>query len=236
MPAADISEVKVTYHDERRGAAEYNPPMKKAEVSLFASVPAGGDGVAALNYVTKLAQDKVKEILSGIATAPAAAEPEAPLPPTSSASQASQPDQTASEAAAAGEPQRRTRRTKAEMEAARAAEQQAEPAAGAPSIPSTADGTADAGTETSSTASAQADDEWAAAAPAEVAITDAELNHTCSVTADRVKERGKVTEVIRKFQPGGDAWDPAKPGGRKFTVNDIPANQRVDFIAQLKAL
>lgn len=254
MPAADIKEVSVTWHDERRGPFEYNPPMKKAEVHLYATVPEGGDGVAALNYISLLAKAKAAELLSGTA----AAEPEAIerlLPPTSSASPAS-----TDEAAAPGEPQRRTRRTKAQIEADAAAAAAGQSALATVSDPQSAAGlaagaatseqdapaisaqqtgatTPPSGDATTPTTAPSDDDEWAAAAPETATIPDTELNHTCSVQAERLKEGGalKVKAVIGSFSPGGDAWDPAK-GGRKFLVNDIPQSQRADFIAKLKAL
>jgi hypothetical protein len=231
MPAAEITELKVTWHDERRGSVEYSPPMKKAEVSLFASVPEGADPVAALNYVTRLAQDKVKEMLMGSTAAVAVEVDGAPFPPTSVASPA--PNGSGD---SVGEPQRRTRRTRAQIEAddraaALAAEQTTTQNVAGVQVSETT-----SASSTSTTASAGTDDEWAAAAPDEVTITDAELNHTCSVTAERVKDPAKVKGVIGNFNPGGDAFDPAKPGGQRFTVNDIPAQQRADFIAQLKAL
>ncbi len=175
------------------------------------------------------------------------------LPPTSSASQASPSEPV-------GEPQRRTRRTRAQIEAdaaAAAAAQSGSASQDAASDPQSAPAAA-AGSYTSGSATdvstviavetpgqpassqpsaaSQEDDEWAAAAPETLTITDQELNHACSVTAERVKDPAKVKGVIANFNPGGDAFDPAKPGGRRFTVNDIPANQRADFLAQLKAL
>lgn len=77
-------------------------------------------------------------------------------------------------------------------------------------------------------------DEWDAGPP--VAVTDQELNHACSTTAERTKDPIKVRAQIALFNPGGDAFDPTKPGGRKFTVNDIPPAQRQAFLDKLKAL
>ncbi len=237
MPAADISEVQVMFHDERRGREEYNPPMKKAEVRLTALVPEGSDGLVALNFVEKMVRDKVREMLSISGAAPAAETTE--IPPTSSGSQASPSDEPT-----AGEPARRTRRTKAQIEADEAAAKAAQtgaaaaPADTAPSTDAAAPAASAAEPQTASEGAVGETglDEWEAAAPATVSITDQELNHTCSVTAERCKDPAKVKATILKFSPGGDDWDPAKPGGRRFTVNDIPANQRADFIAQLKAL
>ena len=206
---------------------EYGP-LKKAEVSIIAIVNTGEDGVIALNYISSIAQDKVREMLT-IQGQPAAAAAEPSSTETA----------TALGAAVVGEgeqPEKRTRRTKAEMEAARAAEASTGSAAAEPAATAASETQAVDTTSTTSAASAGEANEWEAAAPAEVTITDQELNHTCSVTAERTSKPLAVREVIKLFNPGGDAFDPDKPGGRKFSIADIPQNQRADFIAKLKAL
>lgn len=224
MPAADITEVKVTFHDERRGPFEYNPPIRKAEVSLYATVPAGADPAVALEYISRLAQDKVKSLLLSTAGAPQV-DLEAKFPPISAGSPASQSE----DAATPGEPQRRTRRTKAEMEAARAAETEVD---GAPAEPEPSTNAAEAAPE--ATAS-EVVDEWDVGAADAPTITDLELNHSCSETAGRTKKPLDVKALIGTFAPATDEFNVEK-GGKKFTVNDIPQNQRADFIAKLKAL
>jgi hypothetical protein len=219
MPAADISQVQVTFGNGIK-REEYGP-LKKAEVSIIAIVAQNADGVAALNYISKIAQDKVRELLTiqGQATATAAADasPETPAP----TSEAEHPGEA--QPLAAAESQRRTRRTKEQIAAdAAAAAAQQSPSAEAP-----------ASTETESQAADE--DEWSAAAPETVTITDAELNSACTDTSKRIGAGAPIKALISTFSPGGDAYDPDK-GGRKFAVNDIAPNQRADFIAKLKRL
>ena len=240
MPGADISQVQVTFGNGIK-REEYGP-LKKAEVSIVAIVGTGEDGVVALNYITKIAQAKVREMLT-IQGQPAAAAAE-PSPAEATA--------RSTEAVVVGEgeqPERRTRRTKAEMEAARAAEAGQASSASATSVsqtsqpetasaPTTGSSPAEPATPAAaSSAEPSQENEWDVGGAETVAtITDQELNHTCSVTAERTSKPLAVREVIKLFNPGGDAFDPDKPGGRKFSIADIPQNQRADFIAKLKAL
>lgn len=233
MPAADISQVQVTFGNGIK-REEYGP-LKKAEVTIIAIVNTGEDGVVALNYISNIAQAKVRDLLTIQGSAPAAA------PATG--------EIQGDPGGAPGEPQRRHRRTKAEIEADELKAAQAVEAANNTSgsaTPASADTPAPKDhtppelspqSESGSTA-ADDGDEWGAAAPEEISISDVELNSTCSATAQRLGEGGalKVKGTIVQFSPGGDAFDPAKPGGRKFTVNDIPQNQRASFLAKLRAL
>jgi hypothetical protein len=146
------------------------------------------------------------------------------LPPTSSASpeyRAGVDALKATNTPDVGEAQRRTRRTKAEMEAARLAEIAAADAPAEPEPSPPAD------------EAAASDDEWAVEETP--AITDLELNHSCSETAGRTKKPLDIKALIGSFSPATDEYNVEK-GGRKFTVNDIPQSQRADFIAKLKAL
>lgn len=225
MPAADISQVQVTFGNGIK-REEYGP-LKKAEVTITAIVDTGHDGVAALNYISKIAQDKVRELLTlqGQASAGVA---EAPAEPATAENQADA-------GAAPGEPQRRKRRTQAEIAADAAA------AAAAQSPPATETATSvdptDAPIVTAETAdtSEPVVDEWDVGAADAPTITDLELNHSCSETAGRTKKPLDVKALIGTFAPATDEFNVEK-GGRKFTVNDIPQNQRADFIAKLKAL
>lgn len=227
MPAADITEVQVMFHDERRGREEYNPPMKKAEVRLTALVPEGHDGAVALAFVEKMVRDKIREMLSTSAGALATAATPAEFSPAEPGAPLA--------AATAGEdaPPKRTRRTAAQIAADNAAAA-GQPTAGQPS-PDTSSGSQASdevmGEPTLSTAPAA--DEWDAGPPA--AISDKELNEACGEAAGRVKDPVKVRGAIALFSPGGDAWDPTA-GGKKFTVNDIPQTQRRAFLDKLKAL
>ena len=223
---------------------EYGP-LKKAEVSIIAIVNTGEDGVIALNYISSIAQDKVREMLT-IQGQPAAAAAE-PSPAEETKAQTSEVPAGEGE-----QPEKRTRRTKAEMEAARAAEAGQASSASATaasqtsqpetaSAPTTGSSPAEPATPAAaSSAEPSQENEWNVdfRSPGSFAatITDQELNHTCSVTAERTSKPLAVREVIKLFNPGGDAFDPDKPGGRKFSLADIPQNQRADFIAKLKAL
>lgn len=210
MPAADISQVQVTFGNGIK-REEYGP-LKKAEVTITAIVAPEADGVAALNYISTIAQAKVRELLTIQGQAPAAAAaPASPGDPP-----ARTPEENPGEAQA--EPQRRTRRTRAQIEADAAAAA----AAQSPPVKTPAPTVDD-------------EDEWSAAAPETVTITDAELNSACTDTSKRIGAGAPIKTLIGTFSPGGDAWDPDK-GGRKFAVNDIAPNQRADFIAKLKAL
>lgn len=249
MPAADITEVTITFGNGIK-REEYGP-VKKAEVTIRAIVNQGEDGVIALNYISRIAEAKCKELLLGTA-APAA---DTPLPPISAGSPASPSE----DAAAPGEPQRRKRRTQAEIaaDAAAAATAQSTSAIETAAVdPTSAAQTAAANSDTSgsatsaSPASAAATpgqpelsppstdgvvDEWDVGAADAPTITDLELNHSCSETAGRTKKPLDVKALIGTFAPATDEFNVEK-GGRKFTVNDIPQNQRADFIAKLKAL
>ena len=223
MPAADISQVQVTFGNGIK-REEYGP-LKKAEVSIIAIVAQNADGVAALNYISRIAQEKVRELLTIQGQAAPAGSTQVGTsdnPPVENAA-ASEVQQGEAQPPAAAEPQRRTRRTKEQIAAdAAAAAAQQSPSAEAP-----------ASTETESQAADE--DEWSAAAPETVTITDAELNSACTDTSKRIGAGAPIKALIGTFSPGGDAWDPDK-GGRKFAVNDIAPNQRADFIAKLKQL
>lgn len=225
MPAADISEVRVEFGNGIK-REEYGP-TKSAKVTLTAIVNAGEDGVIALEYISKIAQDKVRQMLGvGGSTEAATAATGSPAAPPPSETVSGEPNAPAT----------RHRRTKAQIEADNAV---AAEAAKAPS-PNTSSGLPAAGDEIwaepqpETQAETATTDEWDAGPTPEV--TDQELNHACSVTAERVKDGLKVRATIALFNPGGDAFDPTKPGGRKFTVNDIPPAQRQAFLDKLKAL
>ena len=223
MPAADISQVQVTFGNGIK-REEYGP-LKKAEVTIIAIVAQNADGVAALNYISKIAQDKVRELLTiqgqAPATAAADASPQTPAP----TSEAEHPGEA--QPLAAAEPQRRTRRTKEQIAA--------DAAAAAHAQSSNAETNAASPGESTSIELPAGEDEWSAAAPETVTITDAELNSACTDTSKRIGAGAPIKALIGTFSPGGDAWDPDK-GGRKFAVNDIAPNQRADFIAKLKQL
>ena len=201
MPGADISQVQVTFGNSIK-REEYGP-VKKAEVSIIAIVNTGEDGVIALNYITKIAQDKVREMLT-IQGQPAAAAAE----PSSTPGVA---DKGSPDIAGEGEqPEKRTRRTKAEMEAARAAEASTGSAAAEPAATAASETQAVDTTSTTSAASAGEANEWdVGGAEAVATITDQVLNHTCGVTAERIRNPLAVSVVIKLFRPGGDRFDPS---------------------------
>lgn len=210
MPAADITEVKVSIADGLKAREEYAPP-KKAEVTITAAVAEGQDGAVALAYITTLAKAKVAEILgqnpAATGNAPGAL--------------ATSPQQAAADVA---QTQRRPRRTQAQIAADNAAAGPSEPAAD--SSVTSGETVADASTgeheAQDTTGSAETGDDWAS--PTDVVISDAELNAACSAAAQKLGSPDKVRGLIGKF---------TGPGG---SLKSLPAGQRKDFLAQLNAL
>lgn len=229
MPAADINNVSVTFGFGVK--REEFGPIKKAEATISASVPEGHDGVIALNYIAKVARDKVGELLG--------------LQPTlgqkvdALIAETEQPDtgrgQTLPPAGDTGDqgetsPARRKRRTNAEIAADNAAASapaqpqiDAEPAElTAPSETTAADGQA-------STPPSDGD-EWdtpASAAP----ITDDAILSATSATAGRTGKREPILalkETYRNLEKF--------PADQKFGVTDIPQEFRQDYLNKLALL
>lgn len=177
---------------------EYGP-VKKAEVSITASVADNEDGDAVLDQVSKLAIAKVAAML------------DAPKPATASAPA---PVTVASEPQEAGEaPARRTRGpNKSKVEPAEATATEvvaAEPSA------------SDAGP------AAETEDEWVAGA-ADIEVTDAELLSATSKRAGELGARDPIVKLIATFA--------TRTEGAPFKVQEIPANQRKDYLTKLAAL
>jgi len=228
MPGADISQVSVEFGNGIK-REEYGP-TKTAKVSIVAIVNTGEDGTIALNYISSVAQAKVRELLT-IGGQVATVEPPAGTPLTEAEREANGLPQ---------DPPRRRRRTNAEIAADEAAAKAAQSAGAASNTsasatPAPADTPApEVSTPTTSEqpSSAGEPDEWEAAAPSATPITDAQLNHACSEAAGRLGGGDKVKLVIGSFSPSKDGLIE----GRKFSVSDIPASQRADFLQKLKDL
>lgn len=141
---------------------------------------------------------------------------------------APRPDTVASasiEAANAGEPPaRRTRRTAAQIaadEAAKASEGEAKTPSGDAEPAQTQQS---AGTEDTASAG---DDEWASG-PADIEVTDAELLAATSKRAGELGARDPIVKLIATFA--------TRTEGAPFKVQEIPQEQRKDYIAKLSAL
>ncbi len=167
MPA-DITSVTVTFgHGVKR--EEYGP-VKKAEVSLTATVAEGEDGSIVLAQVSHLAMARVAEMLS------------APRPDTNVSSAA-----PAEEAAPAGEqpPARRTRGPNKAKEADPAPEPQPEPTP-------TEDTTAPLELQENQ------EDEWSVGAD-DIVVSDQELLSATSKRAGELGAREPIVKLIATF-------------------------------------
>ena len=179
---------------------EYGP-VKKAEVSITASVAEDEDGITMLDALSLIAIVKVAAMLD-------AAKPET-LRVLNPAASVSQEDSPASEEA----PARRTRgpnKSKAEPAEATATEVVA-------SEPSASD----------VEPAAETGDEWAAGAD-DIEVTDAELLSATSKRAGELGAREPIVKLIATFA--------TRTEGAPFKVQEIPANQRKDYLTKLAAL
>ena len=141
----------------------------------------------------------------------------APKPETETASTVVVPaGSPVAEATASEPPKLRTRRTKEQIAADEAAKTTgAEPAAGAPAIEAP-------------TAETQApsEDEWETAEAAE--ITDQQLLTATSARAQAINGREPILKLIGTFS--------TRTEGPAFKVQEIPQNQRQDYLDKLAAL
>lgn len=211
MPAADIKEISVTWHDERRGEQEYNPPMKKAEVHLYATVPEGGDGTVALAYITSVAQAKVKEMLSGVVAGPLATSGEQAL---------------ADQAAAAPKTRTRSKPAEAPKDPAPAEGSESASQTGA-TIDPAASAEGQVGETAAPATTGGEGDEWGVetAAPE---ITEEALLKATSAAASEGRKREDILALIATFNTKG--------AGQQFSAKEIPAALRADYLAKLKAI
>lgn len=235
MPAADINSVSVSFGFGVK--REEFGPVKKAEVTISASVPEDHDGVIALDYISKVARDKIGELL-GLG-APQSRQPTVDLAEKFGEPQ---PDQGRGQllppAGDTGEPEataptRRRRRTNAEIEADNAAAAAKggpapdQPAEAAP--PASEPGTA---TEAGSTATgdATASDEWDT--PASVAtITDEAILSATSAAAGKLGKREPILDLKETYR-NLDLF----PADQKFGITDIPQAHRQDYLDKLAKL
>lgn len=187
----DISSVTVEFgYGVKR--EEYGP-TKSAKVSLTGPVNVGEDGVVTLNYLTKIAQDKVNEML-GLSTGPATL--------ATSTSTASAP----------------TPRTRAKP----AVSQEGKPPETLTDTElSSALKEASAGPAETSVSTAAADDWGTDAATRE--IPDTELTAACSAAAERLGDGTKVRDTIQLFntKPAGERFSVTElPQGQRQAFLD----------------
>lgn len=205
MPASDISEVKIEFgFGVKRGEYE---PIKSAKATITAIVGEGDDGVIALNYISKLARDKVGELL---ALQPPT-EGAAPGPLATSTAQAEVDKVTAT---------RKPRRTKEQIEAdlvEAQAEQASREAAGAKS-----ELVADEVVYTSEEA-----DEWAVDA-GDAEIDDKTLLDSASAAASRIGNAQPVKDLISTYND--------LPEGQRFSITRLAQALRGDFLKKLAEL
>jgi hypothetical protein len=196
---ANITSVTVTFGNGLK-REEYGP-VKKAEVSITASVAEDEDGAAVLSEIGILALAKVAELLS------------APKPDTAEKLAANDSQEGAPSVGEA--PARRTRGpNKPKTEAATSAE----------TLPS-AD--TEASPEAAKPTEPAAEDDWAAGAD-DIEITDQEILSATSKRAGELGAREPIVKLIATFA--------TRTEGAPFKVQEIPANQRKDYLTKLAAL
>lgn len=205
MPAADISEISVEFGNGIK-REEYGP-TKQAKVRIVAVCDKGQDAIASLNYISRLAQDKVRELLSiqGQPTEPAANEA-APAP------------------AAEEKVERPTRGRKAASTPALA------PVSSTDETSTSADPEPTAAITsqpTSDTAAAASSDDWEVEAPAQV-ITDQDLLTSLSAAAERVGSRDPINALLAEFLP--------VKAGVKVSPKEMDAAVRPRFLERLSGL
>lgn len=212
----------VTIEDGLKAKEEY-APARKVSITLNYSTPEDGDGVALLDYVIAVAQGRQAALLfSKAPTQVAAPAPvaEAPKPETAAARKKREAAEAA--AAEAAKPQRTKADLEREMLTAAGAKPEADELEEEPAA---------------STAPATEKDELADllgdTAPAPV--TDAELGKAAQEKNGDMKGKTgwapeKIRELVGKFVLVGGK---PKPGAK---LQEIPAAQRHDFLAKLKAL
>lgn len=188
----DITSVTVVFgHGIKR---EDFGPVKKAEVSITASVADGEMGEHVLASVSTMALAKVAEML------------DAPKPVATHSQEEQQPSGEA--------PARRSRAKKAE------------PAA-ASSVDTPASAPTEESAEVAEPTEPAVEDEWAAGAE-DIAITDQELLSATSKRAGELGARDPIVKLIATFA--------TRTEGAPFKVQEIPANQRKDYLTKLAAL
>lgn len=204
MPEANITSVTVAFGNGVK-REEYGP-VKKAEVSITASVSDQEDGSVVLAHIGQMALAKVAEMLSApkpqigvILSGPPEGDFVSKLNTVA--------EQVAQEAAAAaGEPPaRRTRGPNKPKE---------EPKAQEP--------------ETKSEPAAEpAEDEWSAGQD-DIVVSDQELLSATSKRAGELGAREPIVKLIATFA--------TRTEGAPFKVQEIPQAQRKDYLDKLAAL
>lgn len=209
---ADITSVTVCFGNGIK-REEYGP-VKKAEVTITASVVQGEEGAVTLATISHLALAKVADLLS------------APKPDTVSNGivKTGEDHQMVGQAntgmgelvgPSSGEaPARRTRGPNKAKE---------ETPAGTPDpAPQT-----ESKPEATPTAQDESKDEWAASAD-DIVVSDAELLSATSKRAGELGARDPIVKLIATFA--------TRTEGAPFKVQEIPSSQRKDYLAKLATL
>ena len=201
----DVNHVSVTFGNGSK-REEYGP-VKKAEVTIGATIADGEDYGVVLDLLTSQAIAKVAFML------------DAPKPETTVAVAA------AAEPAPAGEPPARKKPGPKPKDAAASQELEKEPAA------VTEGQVAPSTTQPGTSVAPQADEEWTAA-PAEADISDKQLQETTSAKSTALggddAHRALIKQLILSFSTRTD--------GPPFKVQEIPQAQRRDYLTKLAAI
>ena len=201
----DVNHVSVTFGNGSK-REEYGP-VKKAEVTIGATIADGEDYGVVLDLLTSQAIAKVAFML------------DAPKPETTVAVAA------AAEPAPAGEPPARKKPGPKPKDAAALPEPEKEPAA------VTEGQVAPSTTQPGTSVAPQADEEWTAA-PTEADISDKQLQETTSAKSTALggddAHRALIKQLILSFSNRTD--------GPPFKVQEIPQAQRRDYLTKLAAV
>ena len=204
MPA-DVNHISVTFGNGIK-REEYGP-VKKAEVTIGATIADGEDYGVVLDLLTSQAIAKVAFML------------DAPKPETTVAVAA------AAEPAPAGEPPARRKPGPKPKDTAASPEPEKEPAA------VTEGQVAPSTTQPGTSVAPQADEEWTAA-PTEADISDKQLQETTSAKSTALggddAHRALIKQLILSFSNRTD--------GPPFKVQEIPQAQRRDYLTKLAAI
>ena len=201
----DVNHVSVTFGNGSK-REEYGP-VKKAEVTIGATIADGEDYGVVLDLLTSQAIAKVAFML------------DAPKPETTVAVAA------AAEPAPAGEPPARKKPGPKPKDTAASPEPEKEPAA------VTEGQVAPSTTQPGTSVAPQADEEWTAA-PTEADISDKQLQETTSAKSTALggddAHRALIKQLILSFSTRTD--------GPPFKVQEIPQAQRRDYLTKLAAI
>lgn len=211
MTSVQISGGVISVEDGTKKAEEYAPP-RKVRIELHFDVPADADATKHIDAVSALAQAKLKALLMGTV---AATEVLAVHTPAKAETKAGKSDKDKLAEAAGLAPAADKTAPKAPRGGAKAKEKP-EPAAQT---------NFDDLTTSDPVKPAEDPDDLTISPAAE--ITDADLNHEVQVKNGEIANPKAIKTLIGSYNP-----DPTK----QFTLREIKATDRVDFVAKLKAL